>query len=97
MLVQEKEFLLQDVINKFKKERSTLKSRIMKLEQRMNQVVYDASLDIKPAKASGSKSVQQHPQDDFDSKSEMAVAKSHIAPAPKQQKKRSNQDDQPVK
>lgn len=88
MLVQEKEYLLQDVIAKFKKERSSLKSRIMKLEQRMNQMTYDASLDIKPAKGSGSKSVQQHPQDDFDSKSEIAVAKSHIQP--KTQKKRSN-------
>ena len=35
MLVQEKEFLLQDVISKFKKERSSLKSRILKLETRM--------------------------------------------------------------
>ena len=35
MLVQEKEYLLQDVISKFKKERSSLKSRIMKLESRM--------------------------------------------------------------
>ena len=35
MLVQEKEFLLQDVISKFKKERSYLKSRIVKLESRM--------------------------------------------------------------
>ena len=35
MLVQEKEYLLQDVISKFKKERSSLKSRILKLETRM--------------------------------------------------------------
>ena len=35
MLVQEKEYLLQDVIAKFKKERSSLKSRILKLETRM--------------------------------------------------------------
>ena len=46
------------MIAKFKKERSTLKSRIMKLEARMNQMTYDESLDIKPAKGSGSKSVQ---------------------------------------
>ena len=55
-LVTEKEFLLQDVISKFKKERSYLKSRIMKLETRLNASAYDESLDIKPAK--GSKSVQ---------------------------------------
>lgn len=60
MHVQEKEFLLQDVISKFKKERSSLKSRILKLESRMNQMTYDESLDIKPSKI-GSKSVSQFP------------------------------------
>ena len=80
MLVTEKEYLLQDVITKFKKERTSLKSRILKLEARMNQMTYDETLDVKPAK--GSKSVQQHAplvpekDGDFDSKSEMAGAKS---------------------
>lgn len=64
------------MITKFKKERTSLKSRILKLEARMNQMTYDETLDVKPAK--GSKSVQQHaplmPENeaDFDSKSEMA-------------------------
>ena len=34
--MQEKECLLQDVISKFKKERNFLKSRILKLETRLN-------------------------------------------------------------
>lgn len=55
LLVQEKECLLNDVITKFKKERTYLKSRIIKLETRLNQQTYDESLDIKPTK--GSKSV----------------------------------------
>ena len=56
--MQEKEHLLQDVISKFKKERNSLKSRIVKLETRLKEPNYDESLDIKPVK--GSKSVGQH-------------------------------------
>ena len=54
MLVKEKENLLQDVIAKFKKERNSLKSRIVKLESRMSQITYDESLDHKPQKVSKS-------------------------------------------
>ena len=50
---------MQDVISKFKKERSSLKSRILKLETRMNQMTFDETLEVKPAK--GSKSVSGHP------------------------------------
>ena len=57
--MQEKEHLLQDVISKFKKERTSLKSRILKLETRMNQMTYDEQLDVKPVK--GSKSVGGQP------------------------------------
>ena len=49
LAVREKECLLADVISKFKKERTSLKSRIIKLETRMNKFTYDDSLDIKPA------------------------------------------------
>jgi len=44
------------VISKFKKERSSLKARILKLEMRMNQMTFDETLESKPAKA-GAKSV----------------------------------------
>ena len=77
--MQEKEQLLQDVIQKFKKERNSLKSRIIKLETRLNQRDYDESLDVKPVKASGggAKSVSQLDQRseadaNMDCKSEMA-------------------------
>ncbi len=49
VLLQEKEHLLQDVVSKFKKERAYLKSRIIKLETRLNKSTYDDTLDIKPA------------------------------------------------
>lgn len=80
VLVVEKECLLQDVISKFKKERNSLKSRIVKLETRLNAPNFDDTLDIKPSK--GSKSVGQHgplveadPSDFNDSKSEGGALK----------------------
>ena len=44
------------MIAKFKKERISLKSRIVKLESRMNSMTHDPSLDVRPTKA-GAKSV----------------------------------------
>ena len=99
MLVKEKEYLLQDVIQKFKKERTSLKSRILKLETRMNQMTYDAQLDMKPAKVSGTKSVQQsdlisadcRSEADFGAKSELQRAQQEEIPV--KGKKRSSNDD----
>ncbi len=54
VLLQEKEHLLQDVVSKFKKERAHLKSRIIKLETRLNKSTYDDTLDIKPAQTAKS-------------------------------------------
>ena len=53
-------------------------------------MTYDETLDVKPSKVGGSKSVQQldgiGPDKDFDSKSEMALAKSHHRESRKKQK-----------
>ncbi len=65
--MREKECLLSDVISKFKRERTSLKSRIIKLETRLNKYTYDDSLDVKPATVAkstmpafkGAKSVHQ--------------------------------------
>ena len=91
--------MLGDVISKFKKERSSLKSRILKLESRMNQMTFDETLEVKPVKA-GAKSVQQFPQcneDNLDSKSEIAVAKSNLDHQPVPQKQSHQNDIEAIK
>ena len=60
----------------------------------MNQMTFDETLESKPAKA-GAKSVQQFPlpnEDNFDSKSELAVAKSNLEHENASQKQ-PNRDD----
>ena len=79
------------MIAKFKKERMSLKSRIVKLESRMNSMTHDPALDVKPTKA-GAKSVandwlapEKPERENFDSKSEKAGAAKSVG-APTQSK-----------
>jgi len=96
--VTEKECLLQDVISKFKRERNSLKSRIVKLETKLNQKDFDESLDIKPSK--GSKSVGQHgplvdaESDINDSKSEAGALKAAAAQSGSKSKTKQRSTDQ---
>ena len=65
----------------------------------MNQMTFDETLEVKPVKA-GAKSVQQFAlpnEDNLDSRSELAVAKSNLEPEPASQKQPNRDDLETIK